>query len=136
MTARSLGMILLAEDDPDIQELALMALEDVGGLKFVAVDNGPAMLHEAERTVPDLIILDWMMPGLDGGQTLAALRARPATAKVPIIFMTAKARPDEIDRMLKLGAADVITKPFDPMELPDRVLAIWRRVSETSSDEQ
>lgn len=125
--SQDLRTVLLAEDDPDIQELATMSLEVVGGLEVIRCDGGHAAILEAERRRPDLIVLDWMMPGLDGGQTLAALRGNEATRSIPVIFMTAKARPEEITRMKALGALDVITKPFDPMRLAERVLDIWRR---------
>ena len=119
--------ILLAEDDPDIQELATMALEVVGGFTVVACNNGHEAIREAQRLRPDLIILDWMMPDLNGGQTLAALQGEALTRDIPVIFMTAKARPDEQSRMKALGALEVVTKPFDPMSLPARILEIWNR---------
>jgi len=124
---KPLGTILLVEDDPDIQELAVMALESVGGFTVYGCDNGRIAVQEAQRVAPDLIILDWMMPGFDGGQTLSALRDNPATKSIPVIFMTAKVRADEVERMRSLGALDVIAKPFDPMALPDQVREIWDR---------
>jgi DNA-binding response OmpR family regulator len=127
MSASSLNTILLVEDDPDIQELAVMSLAAVGGFEVHACDNGRLALQDAARVRPDLIILDWMMPGLDGGETLALLRRDPDLAGIPVIFMTAKVRPEEIDRMRALGALDVIGKPFDPMELANQVRAIWSR---------
>ena len=69
-----------------------------------------------------------MMPGMDGPQTLAALREVPVLARVPIVFMTAKVQPSEVARFRELGAADVIAKPFDPLTLPDQVREIWDRV--------
>lgn len=127
---KPLGTILLVEDDPDIQELAVMALESVGGFTVYACDNGRMVVREAQRVSPDLIILDWMMPGFDGGQTLDALREDPATKSIPVIFMTAKVRADEVERMRSLGALDVIAKPFDPMSLPDQIREIWARTRE------
>lgn len=127
---KALQTILLVEDDPDIQELAIMALESVGGFTVHGCDNGRFAVREAQGIRPDLIILDWMMPGFDGGQTLDALRAEPSTKSIPVIFMTAKVRGEEIDRMRTLGALDVIAKPFDPMTLPDQVQDIWKRAQE------
>lgn len=113
--------ILLVEDDPDIKELAMMALEFDGGFMVRGCDNGRHAVAEALSFTPDLIILDWMMPGFDGGQTLAALKADAGTAGIPVAFMTAKLRTGEVERMRELGAVDVIAKPFDAITLPDLV---------------
>jgi CheY-like chemotaxis protein len=121
-----LRRILLVEDDPDIQELAVMSLETVGGFDVTACDDGGAAVDAARRSSPDLIVLDWMMPGMNGGETLAALRRDPVTRAVPIIFMTAKVRPEDVERMRSLGALDVIRKPFDPMDLPQIIRRVWR----------
>lgn len=119
--------ILIVEDDPDIKELATMALEFDGGFLVRGCDNGKRAVNEARSLKPDLIILDWMMPGFDGGQTLEALRQDPATASIPVAFMTAKLRADEVERMRQLGAVEVIAKPFDPIGLPGLVRGILKR---------
>lgn len=119
--------ILLVEDDPDIKELAMMALEFDGGFIVRGCDNGRLAVQEALAFTPDLIILDWMMPGFDGGQTLAALKANPGTAGIPVVFMTAKLRTSEVEHMRELGALDVIAKPFDAITLPDLVRGIVQR---------
>lgn len=124
-----LARILLAEDDPDIQELVTMSLEHVGGFEVIACDDGHDAIRQARRCRPDLILLDWMMPGMNGGEALSALRGDAATAAIPVVFMTAKARPEEVAQMRGLGALDVITKPFDPMTLPDTVRRIWADAS-------
>lgn len=116
--------ILLVEDDPDIKELAVMALEFDGGFLVRGCDNGRLAVKEARSFGPDLIILDFMMPGFDGGQTLQTLQEDPDTAAIPVAFMTAKLRTGEVDRMLDLGAVDVIAKPFDPIALPRLVRSI------------
>jgi CheY-like chemotaxis protein len=123
-----LRSILLIEDDPDIQEVAKMSLEEVGGFDVTACGSGREALDIVSRVRPDLLIIDFMMPGMDGGETLAALRARPDTATIPAVFMTAKVRPEEVARMRAMGAADVIPKPFDPIVLADQVNAIWVRI--------
>jgi CheY-like chemotaxis protein len=125
---RPLRSILLIEDDPDIQEVAKMSLEEVGGFHVTACGSGQEALDTVSRVSPDLLIIDFMMPGMDGGETLAALRARPDMSRIPAIFMTAKVRPDEVSRMRTMGAADVIPKPFDPITLPDQVNTIWARI--------
>jgi two-component system, OmpR family, response regulator len=126
--SRPLRSIILIEDDPDIQEVAKMSLEEVGGFDVTACGSGREALDTVPRVKPDLLIIDFMMPGMDGGETLAALRAQPDIAAIPAIFMTAKVRPEEVGRMRAMGAADVIPKPFDPIALPDQVNAIWTRI--------
>lgn len=122
-----LRTILLVEDDADIMEVASMALETVGGFEVHGCDNGRSAVALARQVKPDIILLDWMMPGFDGGQTLEALRNDPETASIPVVFMTAKLKSGEVVGMLELGAADVIPKPFDPMALPGQVKNIWKR---------
>ena len=116
--------ILFVEDEPDIQTIVQIALESIGGFTVEACDSGAQAIDKAADFSPDLILLDVMMPDMDGPVTLKALRELPATASTPIIFMTAKAQPWEIQRFRSLGALDVITKPFDPMTLSDQVAAI------------
>jgi CheY-like chemotaxis protein len=120
-----LAKILCAEDDPDIQAIMQMALEHVGGYTVLIAPNGREALDHAPAFAPDLILLDVMMPEMDGPTTLEALRADPALADIPVIFLTAKAQQHEIERYRALGIAEVISKPFDPLTLPERVRAIW-----------
>jgi two-component system cell cycle response regulator len=80
--------------------------------------DGPTALALAAAELPDVILLDVMMPGQDGPATLAVLRANPATAAIPVVFLTAKAMPDELQRLMRLGVRGVLNKPFDPMTLP------------------
>lgn len=127
---RDLKRILLVEDDPDIRTVAQLSLETLGGFELRLAGSGQEALAEAEAFRPDLLILDVMMPGLDGPGTLAGLRQKPPLAETPVIFMTAKVQPQEVAHLLSLGALEVITKPFDPMALPEQVRAIWNaRVS-------
>jgi DNA-binding response OmpR family regulator len=125
MTRPPLARILHVEDEPDIQEVARLALEMVGGFTVLSCDSGRKALSAAAEFRPDLILLDVMMPGMDGPTTLAELRKAPATAATPVVFMTAKVQTHEVARLKELGAADVIEKPFDPMTLAERVNAIW-----------
>lgn len=120
-----LPKILHVEDDPDIREIAQMALEVVGGLEVVQCASGAEALEAAPSSAPDLILLDVMMPGMSGDETLLALRKMPQFADTPAIFMTAKAQQSEVERLKDLGAKAVITKPFDPMTLADQILAVW-----------
>lgn len=122
-----LPKVMHVEDDMDIREIALIALETVGGLEVVQCESGAMALEMAPKEKPDLFLLDVMMPGMSGDETLLALRQMPEFADTPAIFMTAKAQQSEVDRLLEMGALDVITKPFDPMTLAEEILAIWRR---------
>ena len=118
--------ILYVEDDPDIQMVAQMALEVVGGFTLRTCSSGQEAIEAATQFSPDLILLDVMMPHMDGPGTLAALRALPATAGTPVIFMTAKVQAAEVTYYKSLGAVGVIAKPFDPMQLPQQVRQLWQ----------
>jgi two-component system, OmpR family, response regulator len=121
----TLQRILYVEDEPDIQAVAKLALEMVGGFTVKICSSGEQALREAAAFAPDMILLDVMMPGMDGPSTLAALRTVPSLADVPVAFMTAKVQPTEVAYYRTLGARDVIPKPFDPMTLANQVRAIW-----------
>lgn len=120
-----LQRILYVEDEPDIQAVAKLALEMVGGFSVKICSSGEEAMREAAAFAPDMILLDVMMPGMDGPTTLQNLRENPALATVPVAFMTAKVQPAEVSHYKSLGALDVIAKPFDPMALAGQVRAIW-----------
>lgn len=122
-----LARILMVEDDPDIRAVASVALEAVGGFTVVLCGSGQEALEQASAFRPDLLLLDVMMPGMDGITTLRALRALPQTTSTPVIFMTAKVQPHEIEAYRLLGALDVIVKPFDPMRLSLTITSMWKR---------
>lgn len=124
---RTLQRILLVEDDADIATVARLALEGLGGFQVQLCTSGEQALAQAAAFAPDLILLDVMMPGLDGTATFATLRRIEGLDRVPVVFMTAKVQPEEIRRFMALGAADVIPKPFDPLALPEQVRGIWER---------
>ena len=119
-----LRTVLLVDDEEDIRAVGQIALEDVGGLLPLLAGTSDEAVALANSGHPDLILLDVMMPGTDGPGTLARLRAAPATASIPIIFLTAKAQKADVQRLLALGAAGVIAKPFDPMTLVDEARKI------------
>jgi DNA-binding response OmpR family regulator len=121
----TLQRILYVEDEPDIQAVARLALEMVGQFTVKICASGEDALREAEAFAPDMILLDVMMPGIDGPATLRRLREETSLGGVPVAFMTAKVQPTEISHYKSLGALDVIAKPFDPMTLATRVRAIW-----------
>ena len=112
--------VILAEDDPDIQLVARLALRRAG-FTVKVVGNGQEALDAIRQQMPDVVLLDWMMPELDGPETCRQLKADPATAGIPIIFLTAKSQEAEIQRGLSLGAAGYVTKPFDALALGQQV---------------
>lgn len=121
----TLRRIMLVEDDPDIQIVARLALADLAGFELEVCGSGREALERAPGFAPDLILLDVMMPELDGPSTLRELRRDRSLQATPVIFMTAKAQPDEVAEYRSLGALDVIVKPFDPMALGDEIRRIW-----------
>lgn len=121
----SLRRVMFVEDDPDIATVARIALEDFAGLEFVHFPDGDAALAAVGNVKPDLIILDYRMPGMNGGEVLQALRARDDTRGIPVIFMTASLMPQHIHRLMALGALAVLPKPFDPLTLGEQVQSIW-----------
>ena len=115
--------VLIIDDEDDIRRIARLSLVRVGGLDVIDARDGPTGVALAESDQPDVVLLDVMMPGLDGPATLAALRASEKTASIPVVFLTAKAMPDEIARLYGLGVRGVLQKPFDPMTLPAQLKA-------------
>ena len=128
MASTDLQRILYVEDEPDIQAVAQIALETVGGFTIKICENGHQALAEAATFKPDLLLLDVMMPDLDGPTTLEQLHQKPELAHIPAVFMTAKVQPQEVAHLRTLGAVDVITKPFDPMTLADKIREIWDKL--------
>jgi CheY-like chemotaxis protein len=120
----SIKTVLLVDDDQNIRFVAQMSLEGLTSWEVMAAESGPDALKQVEGKTPDVILLDMMMPGMDGPATFAKLKERPELASVPIIFMTAKVQTHEIASYRQLGAAGVITKPFDPMSLADEIRQI------------
>lgn len=125
MPKEPLKNILLVEDDSDIQEVAKMALSIVGGFNVVVCSSGAEALERVKEFSPQLILLDVMMPEMDGIMTFEKLRKIPQTETTPVIFMTAKVQPHEVAAYKTKGAQDVIAKPFDPMSLSKILMEIW-----------
>jgi CheY-like chemotaxis protein len=109
--------VLVIDDEDDIRHVARLALGRVGGMEVADTGRSEEAVDVALREKPDVILLDVMMPRRDGPATLAALRADERTAAIPVVFLTAKVMPSEIQRLQSLGVAGVLTKPFDPMTL-------------------
>lgn len=118
--------VLVVEDEPDIRRITRLALAEVGGLDVQCCGDGDEALRVAAATRPDLILLDVMLPGMDGPATLEALRRNPETGDIPVIFVSAKVQRPEVAAYLGQGVIGVIPKPFDPMTLAAEVCAIWR----------
>lgn len=125
MTHKELKTILYAEDESDIRSIAQIALEDIGGFNVRYCANGFKVLEEAQLFIPDLLLLDVMMPEMDGPTTLKELRKLESFSTIPVIFMTAKIQANEVDEYKALGAIEVIAKPFDPMTLADLIQKAW-----------
>lgn len=126
MSQKPLQKILYVDDANDIAELAKLTLESLGGYTVEICNNGRDALRLMSTWIPDLVLLDVMMPVLDGPSTLSEMKKNAQLARIPVVFMTAKALSNETNQYSETGAVDVITKPFDPMTLCDRVEAIWR----------
>ncbi|GAA0735228.1 response regulator [Sphingomonas japonica] len=109
--------ILYVDDEDDIREVAALALELDPGLAVRTCESGTDALAAAADWQPDLILLDVMMPHMDGPTTLARLRDTPATAGIPVVFITARTQASEVEQFKALGALGVLAKPFDPMTL-------------------
>lgn len=130
MIGKSISKILYVEDDLDIQAVAQIALEVVGGFTLKTCSSGAEAIAAIEQGfVPDLLLLDVMMPNMDGPTTLGELRKKQTTLSTPVIFMTAKVQSSEQDYYFTLGAIGVIAKPFDPMTLASQVRSLWEKVS-------
>ncbi len=117
--------IAYVEDDPDIREVTELGLWSVGGFEVDVCGSGQEALSRIPVFRPDLVILDVMMPGMDGLELFERLSRIDSVAKTPVIFMTARTREEEITEYFRMGAIGVILKPFDPAMLCDRVGQIW-----------
>ena len=120
--------VLVVDDDDDIRTIVRLSLSEVGGMEVEEAADGRSAVDAALDERPDLILLDVMMPGMDGVQTLAALRSHPSLSQIPVVFLTAKALQSEIDRLLSFDVAAVFVKPFDPLTLAMRLRDVARRV--------
>lgn len=127
MTTPPLSKILCIEDEPDIRAITKLALETVGGFTVETCESGREALNKVATIAPDLILLDVMMPGMDGPTTYNALCELPEARHIPIVFMTAKVQSSEIERYTQMGAIGVISKPFDPMALATVVKDLWAK---------
>jgi len=116
--------VLIIDDEEDTRSIASMSLSILGGVDVVEAEGGQDGINKAQQERPDVILLDMMMPIMDGPATLEALHTNPATQDIPVIFLTAKAMTTEIEKLKRMGAKGVLTKPFDPTTLASQVKAI------------
>jgi len=122
---RPLSRILYVDDELILRKMTRATLEKLGGFTVGMASSGKEALDLAPEFQPDLILLDVMMPGMDGPTTLEELRKIPETVKTPVVFITAKAQADDIARFLALDAIGVVTKPFDPKDLIETLRRLW-----------
>jgi CheY-like chemotaxis protein len=132
MASEQLKRILMVEDDTDIQTVARLSLEAVGGYVVEICSGGHEALGTVKGFAPDLVLLDVMMPDMDGPTVLQNLRADSETEALPVVFMTAKAQAHEVASYKAMGALAVVSKPFDPMLLPGMLSHIWQQFQEQS----
>lgn len=125
MPSQPLKRICYVEDDEDIQRIVRLSLERIGKMTVEVVGDPTLAIDRMIAFKPDLVMLDWMMPGLDGPTLFRKMRDVPATSALPVVFITAKASERELAELKALGAAGAISKPFAPKDLPDQLRAIW-----------
>lgn len=118
--------ILHVDDSEDMREIVLLSLETIGGLEVKQASSGAEALEMALPYVPDLFLLDVMMPEMTGPELMKNLRRLPEFATTPVVFLTAKAQVEELAELNSLGALAVMTKPFDPMHLAEEVVELWQ----------
>jgi CheY-like chemotaxis protein len=130
MRREELRSVLYVDDEPDIREVVQMSLALVENLDVHTCESGERALVVLPQLRPDLVLLDVMMPGMDGPSTLQKIRTMAGFEAMPVIFMTAKAMPQEVARFRELGAAAVIAKPFDPIKLGTQVVSVWEGLAD------
>ena len=125
MTTKPLERVCYVEDDEDIQRIVRMSLERIGKMTVEIVGDPMVAIDAIVGFKPDLVLLDWMMPGMDGPTLFRQMQENPQTKDLPVVFMTAKATPIELDELRSLGALGAISKPFSPKDLPEQLRALW-----------
>ena len=128
MPDRPLTRICYVEDDADIQRIVRLSLERIGKMTVEVVGDPTVAIDAILAFKPDLVMLDWMMPVLDGPALFRQMKQRPETSALPVVFITAKAAQRDLDELLALGAVGTISKPFSPKDLPEQLRAIWSKL--------
>ena len=122
---KQLRRIRCVEDDSDIRNILDWSLSKLGGYEVCLCNSGDSALSKVKSFLPDLLLLDVMMPGLTGPQTLLAMREQNLLVDTAVLFLTAKSMRDELDSLLKLNVHGIIIKPFDPVKLPVQIHTYW-----------
>jgi CheY-like chemotaxis protein len=125
MPTRPLQKVLYVEDDEDIQRIVRLSLERVGKLSIEVVGNSTLAIAAMKTYQPDLVMLDWMMPEMDGPTLFRKMMEDPEVAHLPVVFITAKASSRELDSLIAMGAKGTISKPFSPKDLPEQLRTLW-----------
>ena len=125
MPDRPLTRICYVEDDEDVQRIVRTALERIGKMTVAVVTDPTEAIATMTEFRPDLVMLDWMMPVMDGPTLFRQMKLRPETSALPVVFITARASQADLDELKKLGAAGTISKPFSPKDLPEQLREIW-----------
>ena len=125
MPATPLTRICYVEDDEDIQRIVRMSLERIGKMTVEVCSDPLKAIDAITAFGPQMVMLDWMMPGMDGPTLFKKMKEVPATASLPVVFITAKASKKELDELRELGAAGTLSKPFTPKDLPEQLRQIW-----------
>jgi len=126
MPAQPLTRVCYVEDDEDIQKIVRLSLERVGKMSVEIIGDPLAAIEAIKAYKPQLVMLDWMMPGMDGPTLYRTMKDVPEVRDLPVVFITAKASQRELDELRTLGAAGTISKPFSPRDLPEQLRAIWK----------
>ena len=128
MPAQPLNRICYVEDDEDIQKIVRMSLERIGKISVEVISDPMVAIEAIKASKPELVMLDWMMPGMDGPTLFRKMQELPEVRSLPVVFITAKASQAELDELRALGAAGTISKPFSPRDLPEQLRAIWKNL--------
>jgi CheY-like chemotaxis protein len=126
--------VLCVDDEEDVQSIIKISLERLGGIKSHFCTDPRLAMAKAREVKPDLILLDFLMPRLDGATLFRQLQADPDLARIPVVFLTAVMTGPDVRRLNSLGAAGVLTKPFDVLGLPGRLSAIWNALNSSGRE--
>jgi CheY-like chemotaxis protein len=128
MPAQPLQRVCYVEDDEDIRKIVRMSLERIGKLTVEVIGDPTLAIEAIKAFKPELVMLDWMMPGMDGPTLYRKMLEVPEVRDLPVVFITAKASEKELSELRALGAAGTISKPFSPKDLPTQLREIWERL--------
>src|SRR5439155_7233798 len=128
MPDRPLNRICYVEDDEDIQRIVRVSLERIGKMTVEVVSDPMVAIDAISAFKPDLVMLDWMMPGMDGPTLFRKMKQLPEVSALPVVFISAKATQRDMAELIALGAAGTISKPFSSKDLPDQLRAIWAKL--------